>query len=631
MVTLSPDGKYIGYLAPKNGILNIWLIASSDLSKAKPVTNNKSRRIKNYHWAYNSEHILYTQDYNGDENFCIYSLNLKTNHIIPITPEKGVRASIYGMSEKKPNEILIGMNNRNKRYFDIYEVNLKNNSKKLILKNNKFSGFIIDSNLTLRFATFINNDGDEEYFQFKENKWYSFMRVSLEDSISTTITGLDETGTISYLLDSRNRNTAVLKSLNLNSGKSKILAEDEKSDVKILTRHPIKKTIQAVTINYEKPNYKVLDNSIKSDFEYLKSINSGEITINSRTLDDQNWLIAYQNDTNPIKYYKYYRKKKKVEFLFSNKKDLEKYKLSEMNSVVIKARDGLNLVSYITLPVENIIKGNIIPLSPLPLVLCVHGGPWTRDTWGLNIIHQWLANRGYAVLSVNFRGSTGFGKDFVNAANMQWGCKMQDDLIDAVNWAVSNKIATPEKIAIMGGSYGGYATLASLTFTPDIFACGIDIVGPSNLYTFIKSIASYWKPTLNNLKRRIGSWDNDQGIEVLNKISPLTFVHRIKKPLFIVHGAYDPNVKQTESDQMVQALNGKNIPVIYALYYDEGHGLVRPENKISCYSLIEQFLAKTLGGRVEPIGKDLKGANFLLNGKRVNYKEAEQIINKSIN
>ena len=629
MVMLSPDGQYISYLAPKDGVLNLWIGPSNDPSKALPVTNDKDRGIMSYYWAFNNEDVLYAQDNKGDENYRIYSLNLKTKIVTLLTPENGVRASIYGLSEKVPNEVLIGINDRDKRYFDVYKVNLIDNTKKLIIENNKFSGFIVNNDLQTRFAISTNNDGGKEYFEFKDNQWLPFMTISVDDSINTGIIGFDKTGTIAYLLDSRESNTAILKSLDLKNGKSKIIAQDKRADVGVFTSHPTEKTIQAVAVNYDKTTYNILDDSIKNDIEYLEGVNSGELIINTRTLDDQAWLVAYLSDVAPVKYYKYDRNNKKAEFLFSNRKSLEEHKLAQMTPVIIKSRDGLDLVSYITLPTGLTLKDKIYPNTAVPLVLYVHGGPWARDSWGLNTTHQWLANRGYAVLSVNFRGSTGFGKDFTNAGNMQWGRKMHDDLIDAVNWAIENKIASPKKIAIMGGSYGGYATLIGLTFTPDIFACGIDIVGPSNLFTLVKSVPPYWEPILNSFKKRVGPWDTKEEIDALEQVSPLTFIDKIKKPLFIAQGAHDPRVKKAESDQIVKAMQDKNIPVIYALYNDEGHGFVKPENRLSYYALIEQFLAKILSGRTEEIGKDLEGANFLLNEKAVNNKEAEQIISLS--
>lgn len=315
-------------------------------------------------------------------------------------------------------------------------------------------------------------------------------------------------------------------------------------------------------------------------------------------------------DDGPIRYYLYDRIQKKATFLFTNQRDLEGVKLSKIHPVVIKSRDGLDLISYLTLPYWTDSDHDARPNARLPMVLFVHGGPWARDSWGYNPYHQWLANRGYAVLSVNYRGSTGFGKDFINASNLEWAGKMHDDLIDAVNWAIDQGIADKHKIAIMGGSYGGYATLVGLTFTPEVFTCGVDIVGPSNLRTLLETIPPYWKPMMDMWSTRVGDPRTEEGRKFLDSRSPLTYVDRIRKPLLIGQGANDPRVKQSESDQIVRAMQEKNIPVTYILYSDEGHGFARPENRLSFNAVAEQFLAQHLGGRAQPIGDDFQGSTI---------------------
>jgi dipeptidyl aminopeptidase/acylaminoacyl peptidase len=281
-----------------------------------------------------------------------------------------------------------------------------------------------------------------------------------------------------------------------------------------------------------------------------------------------------------------------------------------MHPVVIKSRDGLELVSYLTLP-KGADPDNIgRPKAPLPLVLLVHGGPWGRDSWGYDAEHQLLANRGYAVLSVNYRGSTGIGKEFLNAGNKEWARKMHDDLVDAVRWSIEEKIADPKRVAIMGGSYGGYATLVGLTFTPDLFACGVDIVGPSNLQTLLSTIPPYWAPAMELFKNRVGDPTTDDGKALLAERSPLTHVERIERPLLIGQGANDPRVKKAESDQIVKAMQEKKIPVTYILFPDEGHGFARPENRLAFYAVAEAFLAEHLGGRYEPIGKAFAGSTI---------------------
>lgn len=625
-VLLSKDGQYISYVAPKDGVQNVWIAPANDLSKAVAITDDKERGIRSYWWAYDNEHILFAQDHKGDENQRFYTYNIISKRTKLLTPESKVKAVLFSQSADFPSEILIGLNDRDDKYFDIYRYNLLTGEKKLVFQNDKYIGFVFDHAMNLRFGQSVNEDGEEEYYEYKDGTFSLLMTIDFDDTQTTGIIGFNKIGDAFYLLDSRDRNTGALKLWNLKTGEQKIIAEDAKSDVNLFAVHPTKKTIQAVAIEYEKTTYKVLDPDIAKDIEYLQGLNPGNMGIISRTLDDKTWLVAYVADNNPVKYYKYDHASKKAEFLFTNKKDLENYQLVKMHSQVIKARDGLDMVSYITYPIDE------KPSKPVPMVLFVHGGPYgIRDSWGLNPVHQFLANRGYAVMSVNYRGSGGFGKNFANAGVRQWGLKMHDDLIDAVNWAIDQKIADPSKVAIMGGSYGGYATLAGLTFTPDVFACGVDLVGPSNIVTLIKSFPSYWKPMLNNYKRRVGDPDNPDDLKALEKVSPLFFADRIKKPLFIAQGMHDPRVIQAESDQIVDAMRAHNIPVMYSLYPDEGHGFARPENRMSHYALTEQFLARILGGRFEPVGDDFLKANFTLNGKKVqNNSEAEKAVDEAV-
>ncbi|MCC8467549.1 MAG: S9 family peptidase [Rickettsia endosymbiont of Eriopis connexa] len=626
-VSLTYDGKYILYIAPKDGVLNIWLAPSDDISKAEAITHDKGRGIWSYAKAYNNKNILYTQDFNGDENDRIYSYNIETKETQLLTPEKGVKAGIAGASHKKPNEILIYLNERNPEYFDIYKLNLDTLDKELIYKNDRFTDCVVDENLNLRFGSLLDKDGAVEYYELKDGEPKLYTKISMEDSFNTSILGFDASGEILYMLEGRNRNTSALKAITLATGSEEILAEDSKADIGLFTVHPTKQTPQAVSIGYDRVSYKILDKDIEDDIKYLQALDRGDLIINSRTLDDKIWIVAYMADNAPVKYYKYDRANKKAEFLFTNRKELEQYNLAKMIPVIIKSRDGLDLVSYITFPNDVKLDENNIPDKKVPLIINVHGGPWVRDSWGYNPEHQWLANRGYAVLSINYRGSTGFGKDFLNAGNLEYAGKMHTDLIDGVNWAIKNNIVDSDKVCIMGGSYGGYATLVGLTMTPDIFACGVDVVGMSNLLTHVQSKAPYMTPLLSIYKTRIGPWDTEEEKEFLRQRSPINFVDNIKKPLFIAQGAHDVRVVQAESEQIVNSMKAKHIPVVYALYKDEGHGFAKPGNRISYYALAEQFLAKILKGRAEHIGDDLKNANLILNDKeKISGTEAEKII-----
>ena len=626
---ISPDGKHISYLAPVNDVLNVWVAPKDDPSKAVAVTNDTLRGIRIYFWAYTNDNILYLQDLGGDENWQLHSVNIDTKEDKNLTPFEEIpgpdgkpitlpngkklrpTTQIQEVSYKFPDEILIGLNTRNAQFHDIYKINILNGQMKMIEQNDQFLGFQTDDNYNIRYAMKMTPDGGNEMF-IPDGKggWKSFDKIPMEDMMTTSPLTFDKTGKVLYMIDSRGRNTAALVANNLETGEKTVIYENPRADLSDILIHPVKKVIEAAASDYEKTEWTILDQSVKADFDYLNSLENAEINVTGRTLDDKFWTVAFTVDNGPVKYYLYDRANKKADFLFTNRKALEGYTLSHINPVLIKSRDNYNLVSYLTLPIWTDPDNNASPNDPLPMVLFVHGGPWARDQWGYNPIHQWLANRGYAVLSVNFRGSTGFGKDFINAGNKQWAGKMHNDLIDAVNWAVEEGIADKDKVAIMGGSYGGYATLVGLTFTPKVFACGVDIVGPSNLNTLLETIPPYWKPMLEMFATRMGDNRTEEGRKFLDSISPLTHVDSIQKPLLIGQGANDPRVKQAESDQIVKAMQEKNIPVTYVLFPDEGHGFARPENSLAFFAVTDLFLAEHLGGRSEPIGDDFKGSSI---------------------
>jgi dipeptidyl aminopeptidase/acylaminoacyl peptidase len=635
---LSPDGKRLSFLAPVNGVLNVWVAPADRLEAARPVTHDTKRGIRIYFWAYTSRHLLYLQDQDGDENWKVYAVDLDTGTTRNLTPADTIpgpdgkplaqpdghpmrpRAEIENVSHRFPDTILVGLNTRDPRYHDLYRVNIESGAMTLIQENPDFAGFVTDDDYRVRFASRMTNDGGSEYFKPGAggpspgpagfSRWEPFMKVGMEDSLATHPVGFDKSGAVLYLADSRGRDTAALVALELRTGAATVLAEDPRADAGSALIHPTEYTVQAVAFAYTRQEWKVLDPSLQPDFAYLGSVADGEISVTSRTLDDTKWTVAYIRDNGPVRYYLYDREVKQATFLFTNRDALEHQPLARLHPVVIRSRDGLSLVSYLTLPVWADPRGTGQPDRPLPMVLLVHGGPWARDGWGLDNEHQWLANRGYAVLGVNYRGSTGFGKRFLNAGNFEWSGKMQDDLIDAVEWAVGEGIADRTRIAIMGGSYGGYATLVGLTFTPETFACGVDIVGPSSIVTLLNTIPPYWEPAIALFTTRVGDHRTEEGRRFLESRSPLTFTDRIRRPLLIGQGANDPRVKQSESDQIVAAMQRKQIPVTYVLYPDEGHGFARPENQMSFNAVAEAFLSRCLGGRYQPVGNDFKGSTI---------------------
>ena len=608
---LSPDGAALSFLAPVDGVLNVWVGPADDPAAAKPVTEDRKRGIRVYFWAYTGNHLVYLQDKDGDENWHVYVVDLETRETRNLTPLEGVRAEIKQVSHKYPEEILVGLNDRKPQLHDLYRFNLTTGEKTLLQENTGFIDIFADDDYNVRFAVRMTLFGGIEAVKMTESgKWETYTKIDMEDALTTRPLDFDKTGKCVYMMDSRGRNTASLNKLTLETGGLELIAEDPKADLADVMIHPTEKTVQAAAFSYERKRWQILDSTVATDFDILRRVAEGDIEVVSRTLDDQCWIVAYVQDNGPIRYYRYDRRERKPYFLFTNRSALEGLALAEMRPVVIPSRDGLNLVSYLTLPVGAAPNGDGGPGQPLPMVLYVHGGPWARDYWGYNPIHQWLANRGYAVLSVNYRGSTGFGKSFINASNKEWAGKMHDDLIDAVRWTVKQEIVDPQRVAIFGGSYGGYATLVGLTFTPEIFACGVDIVGPSNLVTLLNSIPPYWAPVIEMWATRVGDHRTEEGRAFLSKRSPLTYVDRIQRPLLIGQGANDPRVKQTESDQIVKAMQEKNIPVTYVLYSDEGHGFARPENSLSFFAVAEAFLDEVLGGRSEPIGNDFEGSSI---------------------
>ncbi len=609
-VRLSPDGASLAWLAPLDGVLNVWVAPRTAPAAARPVTRDTGRGIRFFAWAHTNAHVLYLQDKNGDENWRLFVVTLATAESHDLTPFEGVQAQPLQISPKFPAEILVGLNHRNPQWHDVYRANLLSGELTLLEQNDRFTEFLADDDYHLRAAFQMTPEGALEVFQPAQGGWASWNLIPAEDALTTSPAGFDQSGQTLFWRDSRGRNTAALVAVDCTSGARVLLAEDARADVEHIVFHPTQKHVQAAAFIYDRQRWQILDQALAPDLAYLGTVAEGELEIVSRSLDDQFWVVLYKVDNGPARYYLYHRAARQAKFLFANRQALAGQPLAAMRSVVIKARDGLDLVAYYTLPRGSDSDDDGRPDRPLPLVFMPHGGPWARDYWGYNAWHQWLANRGYAVLCVNFRSSTGLGKAFVNAGNREWGGKVLEDQVDAVRWAIGAGLADPARVAVLGGSFGGYSTLAGLTFFPELYACGVDLVGPSNLITLLESMPPYWKPMLEMFTTRVGDHRTAEGQAQLKAHSPLTYVDRIARPLLIGQGANDPRVKRAESDQIVQAMQAKQIPVIYVLYPDEGHGFVRPENNLSFNAIAEAFLAQHLGGRYEPVGGDFQGATL---------------------
>ena len=603
-VRLSPDGTHLAYLAPHRGVLNIWVMDVTG-GAAKAITQSADKPIRRYQWARNSQQLLYLQDEGGNENTHVFVVELSTGDVRDLTPGEDTRAQIVATDRRRPDHVLVSTNARDPRVFDTVEINTRSGETRVVFENDSgYMNVIPDDDWVVRGRVRMTPTGGSviELRDSADAPWYSFAEISREDAMNTYALGFTKSGDQLWMADSRGRDTSALTLTTPQpdgNGPTEVIFQGEKSDLVDSLENEVTGVVEAVATSYFKREWHFLDEGIEQEFELLSQLCPGEISVTSRSDDDHLWTVAFVTDNGPLRYFLWDRRSKQARFLFTNREQLEDLQLATMQTVEIEARDGMKLPSYLTTPV------GLEPVD-LPLVLMVHGGPWARDQWGFRPDHQWLANRGYAVLSVNFRGSQGFGKRFVNAGDRQWYKSMQDDLVDAVQWAVDEGIADPQRVAIMGGSYGGYATLAGLTRDPELFACGVDIVGPSHIKTLLESIPPYWAPMLSMFETRVGKLSET---EFLDSISPLTHVDRIERPLLIAQGANDPRVKIQESDQIVAAMKERNIPVTYVVFPDEGHGFSKPNNNMAFMAITETFLARHLGGRCEPLQSELSNSS----------------------
>ncbi|HEY1868060.1 MAG TPA: S9 family peptidase [Candidatus Cybelea sp.] len=590
---ISPNGLKLAYLAPSNGVLSIW-VRTIGRNDDRVVATDPTRPIRNVIWQPDSGHVLYEQDKGGNENFHVYQTDVATKATRDLTPfGDSIRSDIENVDTRFPNRILVTSNKRDPKVFDVYRIDLRTAAATLDTQNpGSVGGWTEDNNQVVRAALQANPDGSNEILVRPNASapWHTLLKASPDDQISSVAFSPDDR--LLYISSSVDANSTRLLRYDLSSGTFTVVASDPTYDVGTALIEERSRKVVAVSFERDRTEWDVLDPSFEADFAALRKLHDGDIGFLSTTADGRHLIVDYLVDNGPASYYLYDRVTKRGKFLFVSRPALLNYQLASMQPITYKARDGLTIHGYLTLPVG-------IPSKNLPMVLYVHGGPWGRDTWGYNPYVQWLADRGYAVLQPNFRASTGYGKNFLNAGNRQWAGTMHQDLIDAKDWAVAQGYADASKVAIMGGSYGGYAVLAGVTFSPAAFAAGVDIVGPSNLNTLLQSIPPYWSTARATFALRMGDT-----VDFLNSQSPLFKADQIKVPLLIGQGANDPRVNKRESDQIVAAMRKNNEPVEYIVFPDEGHGFARPQNTRRFNAAVEAFLGKYLGGRVEPAGPD---------------------------
>jgi dipeptidyl aminopeptidase/acylaminoacyl peptidase len=592
---LSPDGRQIAYLAPDGrDVLQVWLRGTLG-GDDRVLTHDRRRGIRSFCWAYDDHHLIYEQDADGDENWHQYLVDIRTDQVRDLTPFLGVRAILVSVEPRVPGQILVGMNLEDRRRIDVYRVDLSTGAIHFEARNpGAVLAWTADADMRLRAALSAGDDGGRELLcrDQPDQDWRSLRRWAPDEECG--LIGFSADGRTLHLSSNHDADTLRLLALDVAAGQWHILAEHPRHDLCATLIHPVSRAVDAAGFYADRLRWLALNPATAADLDAAGSLGAGEFRIVSRDLADTRWIVECSVDAGPTSFFLFDRTARQSTLLFHDRPELAGRRLAAMQPIELAARDGLRIHGYLTLP------PGLEPRN-LPAVLLVHGGPWARDTWGYRPKVQWLANRGYAVLQVNFRGSSGYGRGFLNAGNHQWGAAMQDDLVDAARWLVDRHIADPRSIAIFGGSYGGYATLAGLAFTPDLFAAGIAEVGPSNLLTLLETIPPYWKPIEPLLHHRLGHPQRDE--EMLRARSPLFSAQHIRRPLLIGHGANDPRVRQAESDQIARAIRAAGRPVSYVIYRDEGHGLARPENRMHFYALAEEFLSRYLGGRCEPMGQ----------------------------
>ena len=602
---ISPDGKYIAFLKPLNKTRNIWVKKTdAPFDSAKPITNDTKRPISQYFWSRDGKYVLYAQDKLGDENYNVYAVNPAEAPAAPaevpaarnLTDVKGVRAVPYEVPRSEPDIIYVGLNDRDKSWHDLYKVRISSGERTLLRQNtDRITGWVFDLKDQLRLATRSADNGDTEILRVDEK---GFTKIYSCDVLETCApVRFHKDGKRFYLQTNKGEgeNLEKLVLMDAETGKEELVERDPDNRVDFggALFSEVSDQIIATVYQYEKRRIYWKDKTFEADYTFLRSkLPDADLNFNSHTRDEKLWLISANSDTEPGETYLFDRQSGKLTPQYKIREKLPRQDLARMETIRYESSDGLEIPAYLTLP-----KG--VPAKNLPTLILPHGGPWGRDQWGYNSFAQFFANRGYAVLEPNFRASTGYGKKFLNAGNRQWGGKMQDDLTWGAKYLAAKGIADPKRTGILGGSYGGYATLAGVAFTPELYAAAVSIVGPSNLITLLDSIPPYWEPVRKMFYQRMGDPGTPEGKAQLQRQSPLNSAGKIKTPLMVVQGANDPRVNKAESDQIVIALRDRGFPVEYLVAPDEGHGFARPVNNMAMIAAAEMFFAHYLGGRYQ--------------------------------
>jgi dipeptidyl aminopeptidase/acylaminoacyl peptidase len=600
---ISPRGDRVAFLAPRDGVANIWVLSVDAMEETRPVTDDAGRGVGAPVWALDNTTLLYLKDETGDENSRLFAVDAAGGASRALTPA-GARAEIVGLSGADPGDVMVALNQRDRAWPDLYRIDIASGARELVYRNTNspaapgISRFVLDRDNRLRLGVRQLPSGESQVLARSGDSWRLLLTAPFQDAMSSRPLAVEADGRSFLMLDSTGRDRAVLVRVNLESGKKEVLGESATADVVDVWLDPAANQPAAYAAEYLRREWRALDASAQADLDYLDRQLDGDFEVVSRSASNARWIVVEQGPTLPPRSYLYDRGEgRRLTLLFRHWPDLEQAPLQPMTPVEIEARDGLTLVSYLTLPAGADTNGDGRPEAPTPLVLAPHDGPWTRDSYGYNPFHQWLANRGYAVLSVNFRGSTGFGPAFLNAGNSAWGGRIQEDLLDAARWAVQNGIAQPERLAIVGAGFGGYAALSGAAFTPGQFRCAASFGAMTNLATYVEA-----SPRRDELYLRVGDARTSEGRALLRAQSPGPGAASINQPLLLAFGANDARVSRDETDQIAASLSARGVNVTYVVFQGEGRVLARPANRFAYYAVLEHFLGDCLGGRVEPVG-----------------------------
>ena len=605
---LSPDGRFIAFLKPLKGTRNIWVkTAAEPFEKARPITADTKRPVSSFFWSRDSRVVLYVQDQGGDENYNVYAVDPAAPPApgadVPaarnLTAAKGVRAFIYAVPKSEPDAIYVGLNDREAAWHDLYKVRISTGERQLLRKNTeRLTGWVFDTKDQLRLATRSAENGDTEVLRIDPSGFTKIYACNVFETCSPVQFHKD--GARVYMVSNKGAGVDLMRLtlVDVATGAETLVETDPLKRVDIGNAIFSERTDDLIATVYVDDRQRLYfkDPVFEADYRFVeKQLPGRQLNFGSPTADEQRWIVSAGSDVEPGETYLYDRAAKKLTLQYRIYEKLPRAALAPMTSVRYPSSDGLEIPAYLTLPKGVAPKG-------LPAMIVPHGGPWARDTWGYDAFAQFLANRGYAVLQPNFRGSTGYGRRFLDAGNKQWGEKMQDDLTWGVKYLVAQGIADPKRVGIMGGSYGGYATLAGVAFTPDVYAAAVSLVGPSNLITLLDSIPAYWEAGRKLFHERMGDPSTPAGKAQLERQSPLNAAAKIRTPLLVIQGANDPRVNKAESDQIVIALRDRGFPVEYLVAPDEGHGFARPVNNMAAFAAAERFLAAQLKGRFQDGG-----------------------------